>query len=131
MSQRTSGTGACSFLPENMAKHTTTIASIQHLEDDNHEKSTFVQSVFNAMNVLIGVGILAFPLAFRCAGWIVGTFTFMFCAVGTNYTAKLLARCMDASLSAKTYGDIGLSAFGERGRTLIGGIFVVELFTMA
>ncbi|ORY94657.1 transmembrane amino acid transporter protein-domain-containing protein [Syncephalastrum racemosum] len=131
MSQRTSGTEACSFLPETIAKHTTTVASIQHLTDDDHEKSTFVQSVFNAMNVLIGVGILAFPLAFRCAGWLVGTFAFVFCAIGTNYTAKLLARCMDASPSAKTYGDIGLAAFGERGRTLIGGIFVVELFTMA
>ncbi|KAI9322401.1 transmembrane amino acid transporter protein-domain-containing protein [Dichotomocladium elegans] len=94
-------------------------------------KSTFVQSVFNAMNVLIGVGILAFPLAFRYAGWLLGSLIFVFCAVGTNYTAKLLARSLDASPGALTYGDMGMAAFGERGRTFIGGVFFVEIATMA
>ncbi|KAI9319192.1 transmembrane amino acid transporter protein-domain-containing protein [Dichotomocladium elegans] len=94
-------------------------------------KSTFAQTVFNAMNVLIGVGILAFPLAFRYAGWLIGSLIFAFCAIGTNYTAKLLARCLDAVHGASTYGDIGLGAFGERGKAFIGSVFYVELATMA
>ncbi|CDS03033.1 hypothetical protein LRAMOSA00435 [Lichtheimia ramosa] len=98
---------------------------------DGHIKSTFMQSIFNAMNVLIGVGILAFPLAFRYAGWLLGSLIFAFCALGTNYTAKMLARCIDASPGAMTYGDMGMAAFGEQGRALIGGVFFVEMATMA
>ncbi|KAI8136681.1 transmembrane amino acid transporter protein-domain-containing protein [Fennellomyces sp. T-0311] len=97
---------------------------------EEHKKSTFVQSVFNAMNVLIGVGILAFPLAFRYAGWLIGSAIFIFCAIGTNYTAKILARSLDAAPGASTYGDMGMAAFGDRGRAFIGGLFYVELATM-
>ncbi|KAI9497956.1 transmembrane amino acid transporter protein-domain-containing protein [Zychaea mexicana] len=82
------------------------------------------------MNVLIGVGILAFPLAFRYAGWLIGSAIFIFCAIGTNYTAKMLARSLDAAPGASTYGDMGNAAFGERGRAFIGGLFYVELATM-
>lgn len=113
-----------------------TVASVisQQFKTNNNApppKSNFIQSVFNAMNVLIGVGILAFPLAFRYAGWLFGTLIFTFCAIGTNYTAKLLVRCLDAVPGAITYGDIGMAAFGDRGRTFIGGVFFVELATMA
>ncbi|KAI9258090.1 transmembrane amino acid transporter protein-domain-containing protein [Phascolomyces articulosus] len=135
ISQRTAPatTTTTSYL-EPLSRHATVASVISEQlklpPQQEHKKSTFVQSVFNAMNVLIGVGILAFPLAFRYAGWLIGGTIFCFCAIGTNYTAKILARSLDAAPGASTYGDMGMAAFGERGRAFIGGLFYVELATM-
>ncbi|ORZ08176.1 transmembrane amino acid transporter protein-domain-containing protein [Absidia repens] len=93
-------------------------------------RSTFLQSIFNAVNVLIGVGILALPLAFRLAGWVYGFFILIFCCLATNYTAKILVKCLDTQPGASSYGDIGAIAFGDRGRAFIGGVFIVELLTV-
>ncbi|KAF7725567.1 hypothetical protein EC973_009522 [Apophysomyces ossiformis] len=92
-------------------------------------QSTFCQSVFNSVNVLVGVGILALPLAFRMAGWIMGSIIFLFCTFLTNYTAKLLVRCLEA-YRGSTYGDIGAAAFGDAGRNFVSCVFVIELFTL-
>ncbi|KAI8641234.1 transmembrane amino acid transporter protein-domain-containing protein [Parasitella parasitica] len=95
------------------------------------QKSTFVQSVFNSVNVLVGIGVLALPLAFRCAGWLMGSLIFLFCSLSTNYTAKLIARCLDAWPNSATYGDMGAAAFGsDRVRAFVSVIFVVELMTI-
>lgn len=32
---------------------------------DDHKKSSFAQSIFNSINILLGVGILALPLGFK------------------------------------------------------------------
>lgn len=32
---------------------------------DEHKKSSFAQSIFNSINILLGVGILALPLGFK------------------------------------------------------------------
>ncbi|RUP45843.1 transmembrane amino acid transporter protein-domain-containing protein [Jimgerdemannia flammicorona] len=93
----------------------------------SHVKSTFTQSIFNSINILIGIGILALPLGFRCAGWVVGLTVFVFCCGLTNYTAKLLAKCMDANPSAHTYADIGAVAFGKRGMVTVSILFLAEL----
>ncbi|KAK4512941.1 uncharacterized protein ATC70_003652 [Mucor velutinosus] len=93
-------------------------------------KSTFVQSVFNSVNVLVGIGVLALPLAFRCAGWLFGSLISMFCALSTNYTAKVIAHCLDAWPNSTTYGDMGAAAFGDRVRTFVSVVFVVELMTI-
>lgn len=52
------------------------------------------------VNVLIGVGLLADPLAFADAGWILGTLILLFCALVTNCTLLLLCspRELDQSL---------------------------------
>lgn len=42
------------------------------------------------VNVLIGVGLLADPLAFADAGWIFGTLILLFCALVTNCKLLLL-----------------------------------------
>ncbi|KAG2200812.1 hypothetical protein INT47_001343 [Mucor saturninus] len=94
-----------------------------------HAKSSFTQSIFNSINILIGVGILALPLGFKCAGWLVGVFVFAFCFGLTNYTAKLLAKCLDADPDSRTYGDMGSYAFGIRGRFFISILFLTELVT--
>ncbi|KAI9499430.1 transmembrane amino acid transporter protein-domain-containing protein [Zychaea mexicana] len=143
LSQRTAAGNNYHLFPS-LSRHTT-VASVlsqqilQHYEDTGGAaqgstgaplKSTFLQSVFNAVNVLIGIGILALPLAFRCGGWLFGSLIFFFCAAGTNYTAKIIVRCLDASSGAATYGDMGAAAFNESGRTLVSGFFIVELMTI-
>ncbi|CAO3606986.1 unnamed protein product [Mucor fragilis] len=93
------------------------------------KKSSFLQSIFNSINILIGVGILALPLGFKNAGWAVGLVVFVFCFGLTNYTAKLLAKCLDADPESRTYGDMGSLAFGVRGRVFISFLFLTELIT--
>ncbi|KNZ52239.1 hypothetical protein VP01_3640g6 [Puccinia sorghi] len=48
--------------------------------------STFGQTLFNAFNILCGVGLLSEPLAFSAMGWIGGVLMFIFCGLSTNYT---------------------------------------------
>ncbi|KAI8996919.1 transmembrane amino acid transporter protein-domain-containing protein [Pilobolus umbonatus] len=94
-----------------------------------HKKSSFTQSIFNSINILIGVGILALPLSFKAAGWFMGLSIFIFCFGLTNYTAKLLAKCLDADPQSRTYGDMGAYAFGVKGRVFISFLFLTELIT--
>ncbi|KAH8927216.1 hypothetical protein BT69DRAFT_1258501 [Atractiella rhizophila] len=89
--------------------------------------STFGQTLFNTINVLIGVGILSEPLAFSHAGWIGGSILLIFCGGVTNYTGKLLARIMYSDSSLKNYSDIGLKAFGPNSKTFINILFCLEL----
>jgi hypothetical protein len=112
-----------------LSRHTT-VASIMSLPVMSSLKSSFVQSVFNSINVLVGIGVLALPLAFRCAGWLIGSLVFLFCVLATNYTAKILAKCLDFYPNSTTYGDMGAAAFGDRGRTFVSAVFVVELMTI-
>ncbi|KAI8096706.1 transmembrane amino acid transporter protein-domain-containing protein [Halteromyces radiatus] len=97
----------------------------------HHKKSNFLQSVFNSINILAGVGILALPLGFKYAGWILGFVLFFFCLGLTNYTAKLLGRCLYAYPESQTYGDMAYNAFGNRGRILVSILFLTELVTCA
>lgn len=130
-----SATGGCYHQFPSLSRHTT-VGSVMTCYSglgpvsEYVPRSNFIQSVFNAVNVLIGIGILALPLAFRLGGWLFGSLTFLFCALATNYTAKLIARCLDVSPGAATYGDMGASAFNENGRALVSGIFIVELMTI-
>lgn len=51
-------------------------------------QSTLPQTVFNSVNVLIGVGLLSMPLGLKYSGWIIGMVFLLFSAWVTNYTAK-------------------------------------------
>ncbi|KAI8370468.1 transmembrane amino acid transporter protein-domain-containing protein [Radiomyces spectabilis] len=93
------------------------------------KKSSFTQSIFNSINILIGIGILALPLGFKCAGWVIGISVFVFCCGLTNYTAKLLAKCLDADPNSRTYGDMGAMAFGLKGCVMVTVLFITELIT--
>ncbi|KAI8369672.1 transmembrane amino acid transporter protein-domain-containing protein [Blakeslea trispora] len=119
---------------EPLSRHTTvgSIISQQFVSTDkpSYNKSNFIQSVFNAVNVLVGVGILALPLSMRLAGWVYGSLIFLFCSLATNYTAKVIVKCLNVHDHAVTYGDMGHVAFGEKGRRLINTIFVIELITI-
>ncbi|KAL9539255.1 hypothetical protein MBANPS3_010370 [Mucor bainieri] len=93
------------------------------------KKSSFTQSIFNSINILIGIGILALPLGFKCAGWAIGMSVFVFCCGLTNYTAKLLQKCLDIDPESRTYGDMGALAFGLKGRIWVTALFITELIT--
>ncbi|KAK4501970.1 hypothetical protein PRZ48_007780 [Zasmidium cellare] len=90
-------------------------------------QSTLPQTIFNSVNVLIGVGLLALPLAMRYAGWIPGLIFFFFAGISTRYTAKLLAKCLDVDSSLITFADLAYVSFGPWARIGTSVLFSLEL----
>lgn len=90
-------------------------------------QSTGPQTVFNSVNVLIGIGLLALPLAFKHSGWVVGVPTLVICAFLTFCSAEILSRCMDTDPTLMTYSDLAYVTFGTKGRTLISILFSLDL----
>ncbi|KAK8220976.1 transmembrane amino acid transporter protein-domain-containing protein [Phyllosticta capitalensis] len=90
-------------------------------------QSTLPQTIFNSVNVLIGVGLLSLPLALKYSGWVIGLVFFAFSAVTTSYTAKLLAKCLDVDSSLITFADLAYVSFGQRARVAVSILFTLEL----
>jgi solute carrier family 32 (vesicular inhibitory amino acid transporter) len=90
-------------------------------------QSTLPQTVFNSSNVLIGVGLLSLPLALKYAGWVIGLIFFFYSALVTNYTAKLLAKCLDVDNALITFADLAYVAFGNKARIATSILFTLEL----
>ncbi|KAI9147932.1 Vacuolar amino acid transporter 1 [Paramyrothecium foliicola] len=90
-------------------------------------QSTLPQSVFNSINAIIGIGLLSLPLAFKMSGWIFGLGLLTLNAAVTAYTAKLLAKCMDADASLITYSDVAYVCFGAKARIVVSALFSLEL----
>lgn len=101
-------------------------------------KSTTPQAMANAVNILLGVGLLSVPYALKQGGW-AGLGVLGLLGAVTNYTGKVLIRCQDAgslpgTVSSKyakrplmSYEDIGEFAFGKFGRGLITTVLYTEL----
>jgi len=107
------------------------VKHVQH-EDGTREdiivgRSTVPQTVFNSVNVLIGIGLLSLPLAMKHAGWVLGLSFLVFSAVTTGYTAKVLAKCLDVDRSLISYSDISYLAFGKYARLVTSFLFCMEL----
>jgi vesicular inhibitory amino acid transporter len=106
---------------------------VKTIEEDGHlinvvvGQSTLPQTVFNSINVMIGIGLLSLPLAFKYSGWVIGMGFFLFSAVVTSYTAKLLAKCLDVDNSLITFADLAYVSFGSRARIAVSMLFTVEL----
>lgn len=90
-------------------------------------KSTPVQTIFNSINVLIGLGILSIPLALHLTGWILGVFCLCFAALSTKETAVLLGKILKKLPQLGTYQDIGIYCFGEKIGFIILIIFTLDL----
>jgi len=90
-------------------------------------QSTLPQTIFNSVNVLVGVGLLSLPLAFKYSGWIVGCLFFTFSVVCTQYSAKLLAKCLDVDSSLITFADLAYVSFGHSARIATSILFSLEL----
>ncbi|KII93498.1 hypothetical protein PLICRDRAFT_49538 [Plicaturopsis crispa FD-325 SS-3] len=94
-------------------------------------KSTFGQTLFNSIAILLGIGMLSEPLAFAYAGWIGGTILIVFYGFITCYTAKLLAHLILSDPRLRSYADIGRKAFGPRSSPFTSGLFFLELFALS
>jgi solute carrier family 32 (vesicular inhibitory amino acid transporter) len=90
-------------------------------------QSTLPQTVFNATNVLIGVGLLSLPLAIKYSGMICGMAFLFFASMVTAYTANLLAKCLDLDVSLITFADLAFISYGPRTRIVTGILFMFEL----
>jgi vesicular inhibitory amino acid transporter len=90
-------------------------------------QSTLPQTIFNSVNVLIGIGLLSLPLAIHYSGWVIGMIFFMFSVIATQYTAKLLAKCLDVDSSLITFADLAFVSFGSRASVLVSILFCLEL----
>lgn len=90
-------------------------------------QSTLPQTIFNSVNVLVGVGLLSLPLGFKYSGWIVGCLFFTFSVVSTRYSAKLLAKCLDVDSSLITFADLAYVSFGHSARIVTSILFSLEL----
>ncbi|KAK7465722.1 hypothetical protein VKT23_005693 [Stygiomarasmius scandens] len=94
-------------------------------------QSTFGQTLFNSIAILLGIGMLSEPLAFSYAGWITGTFLIIIYGFISCYTAKLLARIIMADPRLRSYADVGRKAFGPRSTVIISVMFCLELFAVS
>ena len=90
-------------------------------------QSTLPQTVFNSVNVLIGVGLLSLPLGIKYSGWLVGLLFLSLAAVVTRYTAGLLSKCLDVNASLIGFADVAYEAFGHKARYAVGLLFTIEL----
>jgi vesicular inhibitory amino acid transporter len=106
---------------------------VKQIEEDGHlinvvvGQSTFPQTIFNSVNVLVGIGLLALPLALKYSGLVVGVIFLCFSAVATSYTAKLLAKCLDVDSSLITFADLAYVSFGNKARVAVSILFSLEL----
>ncbi|CAJ0839144.1 3959_t:CDS:2 [Entrophospora sp. SA101] len=87
-------------------------------------KSTAKQTIFNT-NILMGIAILALPLAFKYSGWALGLMIFLFCLIQTKYTAKTLKKCLDNDPRCITYSDLANLAYGIRGKYFIVALLIL------
>ncbi|KAF8898555.1 transmembrane amino acid transporter protein-domain-containing protein [Infundibulicybe gibba] len=94
-------------------------------------KSTFGQTLFNSIAILLGIGMLSEPLAFAYAGWGAGTVLIISYGFISCYTAKILARIILADPRLRSYADIGRKAFGPRSTLAISIMFCLELFAVS
>ncbi|KAJ7085371.1 transmembrane amino acid transporter protein-domain-containing protein [Mycena belliarum] len=94
-------------------------------------QSTFGQTLFNSIAILLGIGMLSEPLAFAYAGWGMGFVLIIFYGFISCYTAKILAGIILSDPRLRSYADIGRKAFGPRSTLVISVLFILELFAVS
>ena len=73
-------------------------------------RSTFIQAVFNVVNVMMGVGLLSLPFALKSSGWIgIGLLWLM--GIVTNYTGLIRSPSMGSNDKLMSRMVAGQSAF--------------------
>ena len=94
---------------------------------DAGAQSTALQATLNAVNLLLGMGVLSLPFALKSSGWAIGISLLVFLTVLTNYTGKLLGRILSSDPTIRTFPDIGFAAYGTPGRAVVSVTFFLEL----
>ena len=95
------------------------------VEDIEVGGTTKYQGIFNTINILMGISILTLPYALHLCGIVVGLSLFIAYSLITNYTGKLLGKCMQ-NPNLNTYSDIAHEAFGKYG-SIVSFVFILEL----
>lgn len=90
-------------------------------------QSTAPQTIFNSVNILIGVGLLALPVGILKAGWVLGIPYLLICGLSTCWTATLISKIMDTDSTIMTYADLGYAAYGSVAKLIISFIFCADL----
>lgn len=90
-------------------------------------QSTAPQTIFNSINIMIGVGLLALPVGLLKAGWLLGLPLLIGCGLTSFWTATLISRIMDTDKTLMTYADLGYAAYGSIAKLIISLIFTVDL----
>ncbi|KAJ7919137.1 transmembrane amino acid transporter protein-domain-containing protein [Mycena leptocephala] len=98
---------------------------------NKYGRSTFGQTLFNCVAMLVGIGLLSVPLAFAYAGWLAGTVIILSYGFLSCYTAKILGRMILSDTSLRCYSDIGRKAFGPWCTPMITLMFCLELFAVS
>lgn len=72
--------------------------------------------------------MLSLPLGLRYSGWVLGMSFFLFAAISTSYTSKLLAKCLDVDSTALcNFSDLAYVSFGVKARVATSLLFCLEL----
>ncbi|KAJ7657800.1 transmembrane amino acid transporter protein-domain-containing protein [Mycena polygramma] len=106
-------------------------ASARSMRHNYGGQSTYGQTLFNSIAILLGIGMLSEPLAFAYAGWGMGFVLIIFYGCISCYTAKILARIILSDPRVRSYADIGRKAFGPRSTLVITILFCLELFAVS
>ena len=91
---------------------------LEELENKPKMGSSFAQTTFNALNIVVGIALLSLPYIIGQVG-LLGIPILVLYAGICLYTGVLLRRCMDAYSGMQGYPDIGWVAFGPTGRIVV------------